>query len=180
VISLASALVTFGTLLVAGVLHGRDTKVLRQQMVAQRVWPAGWLHVLSVALPVTELTVGGFGLTALVSGRGVTAAALLSVTLYLAFTLFGVFAVRMRPGVPCGCSADARPIDWSIVVRAAVLGCCAIVTSVLAPAAGEASALTLLFAGMAGLASGVVIWMLPEALADPLQRHVPLSSMTGA
>lgn len=179
-IPLAAALACFATLALAGAFHLLNRESLEAQIAAQHLWPPNWVPAVAMLLPGTEALVGLLGLAAILVGSGVAAAALASAALFSSFALFSAFLMLRRPGAPCACSSNARRIDWMIVGRAAMLGCLAVVTFAAVPALDELEAVEAMFSLLIGAAGGLIVWLLPEALTDPLSSFAVVPAAESA
>ena len=171
-VAVVAGMVAHGTLLASGTGHLARPRRFAAALAAHGV-RATARRLLSVAVPVAELLVGGAGLMLIGTGSvsGGRAAALGAVVLYSAFAGYGWRLTRRRPGVPCGCGASLEPVSGWTVARAAALSATAAVAATGVALAGPAAPpaeRVLAVLSAAGL--GLALWQLPAARLGSLSR----------
>jgi hypothetical protein len=169
VLLVVAAAVVFPTLLIAGGAH-----VLQADRLAQVLVMHGWSATLSrpvaVLVSVAELGLGAVGTAGVVVGPLGPANPVVAITAAVLVSAYAVDAGRvLRTGapVPCGCGPADHPVNQWVVIRAAVYACLAITTVVSRPALGDLAAIPMITALVAAMVIGLLLWLLPRALAIP-------------
>lgn len=164
-----AALVSLGILATAGAGHLRGLASFHAALAAHRLWPPAVTLPLAGAVAILEVAIGSVGVASVALSLGTlqTFALAAAACLYGCYTVYGLYLLRSRPGVPCACSHDGDPVDTAVVVRAAVLAAFALAAVVNTPLADGMSALEATVVPMASLAYGLALWALPAALQDP-------------
>lgn len=104
-----------GVLLIAGAAKARDLPAFASAVDAFGLVPERWTKGIAVAVPVSELLLGGLLMLGFLSGLAATAAAVL----LIGFTVGIAISLVRGTDAPCGCfGADAaQPLDRSSVLR---------------------------------------------------------------
>ena len=160
------------TMTASGLVHTLSRPALASELAAQGLWDETARRLVSRLLGPLELLAGStalVGAATVVAGGGhvlATAALAVCAAAYAAFGAFASVLLRARPGAPCACTGLHAQVTWLVPARAALLTAAAVVASVQASAL-EAPATTTTAAALAGLSFGVLLWILPDALAIP-------------
>lgn len=164
-----AALVSFGILAGAGTGHLIRLRGFAAAIDAQRVWRSAVTFPIAGVIATCETGIGIAGLASVTLSAGTAQATLLAAAaaLYCGYTLYGLQLLRIRPGVPCGCSRGADELDRAVVVRAATLATLALIALVEAPLAGSLSTQEAIVTALASLSYALGIWVFPAALRDP-------------
>lgn len=161
---------TVALVLLAGFAgHLRSPRTLPAALTAHRTVPRPLIRPVAVASTALEGLLGAAIGYALLGGRAqlLTVVAGAGAVLLGAYALYGLYVLRARPGVPCGCASDGTPMSVWVAARAAAL---ALASLVAAAGAGRAVAAHGPDAAILALASVVfaaTLWSLPLAMADP-------------
>jgi hypothetical protein len=165
-LALVAAGVTFPTLLMAGGQHLRHPARL-DAVLRGRGWPAAWTRPLAVAVAVVEVALGAVGTVGLVAGPQRAAVALAGCALFTVYTIDVARVVRSGRQAPCGCGAVDLPVNVWVVVRAAAYACLSAVAVLQGPGLAALAPPALLTVAGAVATIGVLLWLLPRALAIP-------------
>jgi hypothetical protein len=166
VFALVAAGVTFPTLLAAGCHHllhlGRLVAVLRH-----RGWPAAWARPAAALIALAEVVLGCAGTVGLVMGPQRAVVAMTAAALFAAYAIDSAVVVRSGRQVPCGCGAAEHPVNQWVVVRAVAYSCLSVVAATQGPALAVVAPTAVLTVVTAVVAIGLLLWLLPRALAIP-------------
>lgn len=158
--------VTFPMLLLAGAHH-----LLRPRRLAGAVrargWPAAVARPAAVALAVAEVGLGAAGTAGLITGPRTALIPAGAAMLLVAYALDTARVVRSGARVPCGCGAADHPVNVWVAVRAAAYACLAALATWQGAALLALGAAPALTAITAAAAIGLLLWLLPRALAIP-------------
>lgn len=169
-ISIAFALTTSVTLLLAAVGHLRDTAPLVESLRGYRV-ALRPRQLAAIIVLATEVLLGVVGLSAVGVGVGGSMVFLAQSGVFVVFTVHASILLRYQPDLPCGCSPSLESVSVWVPIRAALLAAMALVTAIapawseLAPSAPETA-----IAVMAGLSLALVAWSFPGAMAYPQEQ----------
>jgi hypothetical protein len=166
------ALTAFAVLLSAGVVHVVPRARFREVLLEQSVVPRRLIAPVAGAVAGAELAIGAAGVAAaILVGKQAQLFAFAAGALFIAFTVYAAVLLRRGGASPCGCAAADYPVNIWVVVRAAVLA----VASIAAAAAPHFVAIAAMSASdaavalVAALTFSILVWVFPDALADPLQ-----------
>jgi hypothetical protein len=161
---------TVALVLLAGFAgHLRGPRTLPAALAAHGTVPGLLVWPVAVAVAVLEGLLGGVTAYALLAGqaRTLTFAAAGGALLLTGYALYGLYVLRTRPAVPCGCAARDTPMSGWVAGRAAVLALAALTAAAGAGRAtgshGSHTAIALLTA----VTFAVLLWVLPAAMTDP-------------
>jgi methylamine utilization protein MauE len=159
-------------LLAAFAGHLRNPRALPAALAAHRTVPAPLVWPAAVAVAALEGLFGTVTCYAVLAGRAHTLTLGVSgcAVLLAGYALYGLYVLRTRPSVPCGCAADGTPMSGWVAGRAAAL---ALASLAAAGGAGSAAASHGAHAAIVGLSSvvfAVLLWLLPLAMFD-LERN---------
>ena len=166
------ALTAFALLLSAGVVHIAHRSTFREVLREHRIVPRRLVRPVGGAVACAELAIGGLGVAAVaVAAKPAQLLAFGAAALFCAFTAYAAVLLKRRPAAPCGCVAADYPVNVWVVARAAILA----IASVAAAAASHLVAITAMpasdaaVAATAALTFSTLLWLLPDALTDPLR-----------
>lgn len=171
-ISSSGASISFGVLTISGISHLINIDHFRDALREQGLWKGlePTVVYLVVAVEVLIGAAGFMSIATLMPASFALQLPLAASALYFAYMSFSIYLVKKRPGAPCACAGNHVATIWT-TVRAAALFACS-----LAGAAGSHSDTPLGVGGYEGALSiltacalGVLIWSLPELMAEPLQ-----------
>jgi hypothetical protein len=154
-------------LLAAFAGHVRSPRTLPAALAAHRTVPAVLVRPAALAATLLEGSLGAVIAYGLLTGRAATLAfaAAGAAVLLAAYALYGLYVLRTRPGVPCGCAAHDTPMTGWVAGRAGALALASLVAAAGAgPAPGGAHAAIL---ALSSVVFAVVAWSLPLAMFDP-------------
>jgi hypothetical protein len=159
-------------LLLAFAGHLRAPRTLPAALAAHRVVPGLLRWPVAVAVIALEGTLGAATGYAIPAGHPhtLTLAAGGAAVLFAFYAGYGLYVLRTRPGVPCGCAtgpgADTPMSGW-VAGRAAALALAALVAALgTTPARGGHTAIAVL----ASVLFAVLLSLLPQAMFDPERR----------
>ncbi|GAA0419859.1 hypothetical protein Aca07nite_12570 [Actinoplanes capillaceus] len=156
----ATAIAVGGALLLlaAGVGHLRRRAHLAAVLAAQRMVPR-WSHrPLAAVVAVAEVGAGAGA----VAGW-LTASWPLMIPASAVYAAFGVYTTVLRirrPGTPCGCFDGDSAVSWSVVARAWMF-CCAAIVAASALSADAATAGRMVI-GCAAILVALITWLAPQ------------------
>jgi hypothetical protein len=116
---------------------------------------------------MVEVALGAAGTVGLVAGPQRVAVALAASALFTVYTIDVARVLRSGRQVPCGCGAVDHPVNVWVVVRAAAYACLSAVAVLQGPGLAALAPLALLTVAGAVATIGVLLWLLPRALAIP-------------
>lgn len=164
--ALVAAGVTFPTLLAAGCHHllhlGRLVAVLRQ-----RGWTAAWARPAGVLVALAEVGLGAAGTVGLIIGPQRPIVALAATALFAAYAIDSAAVLRSGRQVRCGCGAVDHPVNQWVVVRALAYASLSAVAAAQGPALAVVAPAAILTVVTAVAVIGLLLWLLPRALAIP-------------
>jgi hypothetical protein len=166
------AVTSFAVLLSAGVVHVVDRSRFREVLMEHGVVPRRLIWPVAGAVAAAELAIGSAGVAAAaVSGTLAQPLALAAGALFGAFTAYAALLLSRGAAAPCGCAAADYPVNVWVVVRAAILALASIAAA-LAPHFVAITAMPTWNAAVtvaAALTFSTLLWVFPDALADPSQ-----------
>jgi hypothetical protein len=157
---IAAAIAMGGALLLlaAGVGHLRRRGHLAAVLAAQRMVPR-WSHrPLAAVVAVVEVAAGAAAVAGWLAGSWRWMIPMSAV--YAAFGVYTAILRIRRPGTPCGCFGGDSAVSWSVVARAWVF-CCAAIVAVSALSADTATA-DRLVVGCAAILVALITWLAPQ------------------
>ncbi|MCW2945515.1 MAG: methylamine utilization protein MauE, partial [Actinoallomurus sp.] len=134
-------------LLAAFAGHLRNPRALPAALAAHRTVPAQLIWPAAVAVATLEGLFGTVTAYAVLAGRAHTLTLGVSgcAVLLAGYALYGLYVLRTRPSVPCGCAADGTPMSGWVAGRAAALALASLVAATgAAPAHGTQTAIAVL------------------------------------
>ncbi len=152
-------------LLTAFIGHVRSPHALPAALAAHRTLPGSLVRPVALAVAALEGLLGAATGFALLAGREhlLSYAAGGTAALMAGYALYGLYVLRTRPSVPCGCSAEGTPMSGWVAGRAGAL---ALASLVAAGAHASAGGAHLAIAGLASVVFAVLLWALPLAMFD--------------
>ncbi len=146
--------------------HVRSPRALPAALTAHRTLPAPLVRPAAFAVAALEGLLGAAIAYALLAGREhlLAYAAAGAAVLMAGYSLYGLYVLRTRPTVPCGCSADGTPMSAWIAGRAAALSLAALVAATAHATVVYGAHLAI--AGVASVVFAVLLWALPLAMFD--------------
>jgi hypothetical protein len=159
-------------LLLAFAGHLRAPRTLPAALAAHRVVPVPLRWPVAVAVIALEGTLGAATGYSLPAGHPhtLTLAAGGAAILFAAYAAYGLYVLRTRPGVPCGCATGPggdTPMSGWVAGRAAALALASLVAATgAAPAHGAHTAIAV----VASVVFAVLLSLLPQAMFDPERR----------
>jgi hypothetical protein len=162
-------------LLAAFAGHLRAPRTLPAALAAHRVVPGPLRWPVAVAAVALEGALGAATGYAVAAGRPhiLTLAAGGSAILLAAYAGYGLYVLRTRPTVPCGCATgpggDAPMSGW-VAGRAAALALAALAAAAGAAPATESHGAHTAIAVLASVVFAVLLSLLPQAMFDPERR----------
>jgi hypothetical protein len=161
-------------LLVGFAGHLLHPRTLPAALMAHRTVPGPLIWPAAVAVGALEGVLGAVTGYALLAGRpralvlGATGSGLL----FAAYALYGLYVLRTRPGVPCGCAADDTPMSGWVAGRAAALALASVTASAGAGSAVASHGVHVAIAGLSSVVFAALLWSLPPAMSDPERSTV--------
>jgi hypothetical protein len=159
-------------LLLAFAGHLRAPRALPAALAAQRVVPGPLRWPVAVVVVALEGTLGAATGYAVAAGRphALALAAGDAAILFAAYAAYGLYVLRTRPSVPCGCATGPggdTPMSGWVAGRAAALALASLVAATgTTPAHGTHAAIAVL----ASVVFAVLLSLLPQAMFDPERR----------
>ena len=156
-------------LLLAFAGHLRAPRTLPAALAAQRVVPGALRWPVAVAVIAIEGTLGAATGYAVAAGRphALTLAAGDAAVLFAVYAGYGLYVLRTRPTVPCGCATGPggdTPMSGWVAGRAAALALASLAAATgTTPAHGTHTAIAVL----ASVVFAVLLSLLPQAMFDP-------------
>jgi hypothetical protein len=156
-------------LLLAFAGHLRAPRTLPAALAAQGVVPGPLRWPVAVAVIALEGTLGAATGYAIPAGRPHTLALAAggAAVLFAVYAGYGLYVLRTRPSVPCGCATGPggdTPMSGWVAGRAAALALASLVAATgAAPAHGAPTAIAVL----ASVVFAVLLSLLPQAMFDP-------------
>jgi hypothetical protein len=156
-------------LLLAFAGHLRAPRTLPAALAAQRVVPRPLRWPVAVAVIALEGTLGAATGYAVPAGSSHTLALAAggAAVLFAVYAGYGLYVLRTRPSVPCGCATGPggdTPMSGWVAGRAAALTLASLVAATgAAPAHGAHTAIAVL----ASVVFAVLLSLLPQAMFDP-------------
>jgi hypothetical protein len=152
--------------LVSAALGHARHRTLAADLAAQALIPARLRGAVVLGAPIFEVMAGGLAVVAVWESSmwtrlALVAPAVLGMGVYAAYSYA---LVKLRPGAPCGCSANRMPANHGVTWRAASLAVLGL-AAVFAPRAPDVSAQST--ALVAGVAIAVLLWSLPSSMHQP-------------
>jgi hypothetical protein len=166
---------TVALVLLAGFAgHLRGPRTLPSALAAHGTVPRALVWPVAVAVALLEGLLGGATAYALLAGqaRTLTFAAAGGALLLTSYALYGLYVLRTRPVVPCGCAARDTPMSGWVAGRAAVLALAALTASAGAERAPGSPGSHAAIALSASVTFAVLLWVLPAAMFDPERKAV--------
>jgi hypothetical protein len=156
-------------LLTAFAGHLRRPRALPAALTAHRTVPRPLIWPVAVASVALEGLLGAVTGYAVLDGRAhlLTLAAGGCAVLLGGYALYGLYVLRTRPGVPCGCAAEGTPMSVWVAARAAALALAALTAAAGAGQAVTAHGADAVIATLASIVFAASLWSLPLAMADP-------------
>jgi Methylamine utilisation protein MauE len=156
-------------LLMAFAGHLMEPGGLPAALAAHRTLPGFLVWPVGITVGALEGLFGAALGYALLTGRPHTLvlAATGCALLFAGYALYGLYLLRTRPDVPCGCAADDTPMSGWVTGRAAAL---ALASATAAAGAGPATASQGAHVAVVALSSAVfaiAVWLVPLAMLDP-------------
>ena len=156
-------------LLMASAGHLIEPGGLPAALAAHRTVPGVLVWPLAISVGALEGALGAVTGYALLTGRAhaLMLAAIGCALLFAGYAVYGLYVLRTRPGVPCGCASDGTPMSGWVTGRAAAL---ALASAAAAAGAGPATSSRGEHVAVIALSSAVfaiAAWLLPVAMADP-------------
>ncbi|WP_243722682.1 MauE/DoxX family redox-associated membrane protein [Actinomadura sp. 7K507] len=154
-------------LLVSVFAQVRHPRMLAAALRAHRTLPPALTGPVAAAAIAVEALAGAGGALALLFRLDgpVRAASGAAAVLLASYALYATYVSRTRRGVPCGCAGGDAPMTGWVAGRAAALSALALFGAAHGPPTGR-TAYELTVAAAAGLAFGVLLWTLPNAMIE--------------
>jgi Methylamine utilisation protein MauE len=159
-------------LLLAFAGHLRAPRTLPAALAAQRVVPGPLRWPVAIVVIALEGTLGAATGYAVPAGRPHTVALAAggAAVLFAVYAGYGLYVLRTRPSVPCGCATGPggdTPMSGWVAGRAAVLALASLAAATgTTPAHGTHTAIAVL----ASVVFAVLLSLLPQAMFDPERR----------
>lgn len=156
-------------LLAAFAGHLLHPGALPAALTAHRTVPGPLVRPAAIAAASLEGVLGAVTGYALVAGRphvlalGATGSALL----FAAYAVYGLYVLRTRPSVPCGCDADDTPMSGWVAGRATALALASVAAAAGAGSATASHGVHIAMVGLSSVVFAVLLWSLPLAMFDP-------------
>lgn len=167
-------------LLAACAGHLRAPRALPAALTAHRTVPGPLRWPVALAVTAVEGVLGAATGGALLAGRThvLALAASGAAVLLAAYAGYGLYVLRTRPAVPCGCATGPggdTPMSGWVAGRAAALAAAALGAAALGASAGAGPAIGshgshIAVAVLASLVFAVLLWLLPQAMLDTERR----------
>lgn len=161
-------------LLLAFAGHLRAPRTLPAALAAHRVVPGTLRWPVAVVVIALEGVLGAAVGYAVAAGRphSLTLAAGCTVVLFAGYAGYGLYVLRTRPSVPCGCATGPggdTPMSGWVAGRAAALALASLVAVTgTTPEHGTHTAIVVL----ASVVFAVLLSLLPQAMFDPERQAV--------
>lgn len=162
-------------LLLAFAGHLRAPRTLPAALAAHRVVPGPVRWPVAVVVTALEGALGAVMGYAVVAGRPhtLTLAAGGAVVLFAGYAGYGLYVLRARPSVPCGCATGPggdTPMSGWVAGRAAALALASLMAADgTTPTHGTHTAIAVL----ASVVFAVLLSLLPQAMFDPERQAAP-------
>ncbi|MCO6011107.1 hypothetical protein NE236_39745 [Actinoallomurus purpureus] len=156
-------------LLAAFAGHLLHPRTLPAALTAHRTVPGPLVWPAAIAVGALEGVLGAVTGYALLAGRprALALGATGSTLLFAAYALYGLYVLRTRPSVPCGCAADDTPMSGWVAGRAAALALASVTASAGAGSAVASHGVQVAIVGLSSTAFAALLWSLPPAMSDP-------------
>jgi hypothetical protein len=162
-------------LLTAFAGHLRASRTLPAALAAHRVVPGPLRWPVAVSAMALEGALGAATGYAAATGRTavLTLAAGGAAILLAVYAGYGLYVLRTRPSVPCGCATgpggDAPMSGW-VAGRAAVLALAALAAAAGAAPVTASQGAHIAIIVLASVVFAVLLWQLPQAMFDQERR----------
>jgi uncharacterized membrane protein (UPF0136 family) len=155
-------------LLAAFAGHLRSPRALPAALIAHRTVPGPLIWPAAVAVATLEGLLGAVTGYALLAGRPrtLTLAAGGCAILLAGYALYGLYVLRTRPSVPCGCAAEGIPMSGWVAGRAAALVFASLAAVGGAGPAVAAHGAHVALVGLSSVVFAILLWLLPLAMFD--------------
>lgn len=156
-------------LLMAFAGHLMEPGGLPAALAAHRTVPGLLVWPVAITVGALEGLLGAATGYALLTGHAhtLTFAATGCALLFAGYALYGLYVLRTRPAVPCGCAADDTPMSGWVTGRAAALALASATAAAGAGAATSAPGTHVAVVALSSAVFAIAAWLLPLAMADP-------------
>lgn len=149
--------------------HLRHPRTLPRALAAHRTVPRLAVWPIAITMTALEGLCGastGYALLFGTAGMLVTAVLAGSVLLG-GYALYGLYVLRSRPRVPCGCASDDTPMSGWVAGRAGALALAGLGAAAGAGPATDSHGAHLTVVALASVVFATLLWLLPTAMNDP-------------